>query len=58
MVYAVEAWSKPTSEDEDPVPDELAHREEFSDEAAAARWAWRRLTEGYLVLLYPCPERS
>lgn len=52
MVFAVEAWSLPTSDDEEPCEEEMIESREFESEGDAMRWAFARMEEGYSTRLW------
>jgi hypothetical protein len=50
MVFAVEAWTIPDSEE--PCEEDMEESEEFESDEAARLWVWDRLEEGFQVRMY------
>lgn len=50
MIFAVEAWTIPESEE--PEIGNMVMSKEFDDQGEAQQWAWERMEEGYSVNMW------
>ncbi len=52
MIYAVEAWTIGSPDDEEPTDTEMVTHESFEYHNDARDWAWQNMQEGFYVRLW------
>lgn len=52
MKYAIEVWTIPLTNDEEPCEKDMVECKDFISQVAAGEYAWERLEEGFFVRMF------